>query len=514
MLSRDTLPSLLEGKAREQGDRPFVTSLEEGRTYTYAELNARANQAAHLLRSVSASPGKPVSILLPNGMPFLIAYFGAMKAGSIAGTVNPDLKAPEIAYIVGDSESSIVVTDAEGAAKIGEVRGQLPRLQRVVRFDEDLERALNRHPTSTPRVGILPTDPCEILYTSGTTGHPKGALITHANFLAAAECFGSELGFDASLRILCFLPLFHTEAQFVSVINAVRVGGSVVVARKFSSHRFWSWVADERVSVVSAVPTVFSIMLDMPRDESRDYSSLRLMVSSAASLPVEVLRAWQARFRVPIVEGYGLTESACYATLNPKGYGKAGSVGVPLACTQLRVVDDHGHAVPPREAGEIVLRGWNVFPGYWRNPEATRDAFKGGWFHTGDVGYVDEDGYVFIVDRKKDMINRGGQKIYPREVDEVLFAHPHVRNAAAFGAPHPLLGEEVAAFVELRDGTDVPPESIIAFCRERLADYKVPKEVLFIDAIPKGPSGKNLRRKLREEYLRRKGPSGPAAGPS
>ena len=514
MVGGDTLASLLEAKAREIGDRPYVTNVEDGRTYTYAEINGRANQTAHLLRSLAAVPGKPVSILLPNGPELLFAYFGAMKAGCIAGTVNPDLKPPEIAYILGDSESPIVVTDASGSAKIEDVRAELPRLHRIVRADEDFERQLNRHPTSVPRVGILPTDPCEILYTSGTTGHPKGALITHANFLAAAECFGSELGFDGSLRILCFLPLFHTEAQFVSVINSLRVGGSVILARKFSSHRFWSWIADHRVSVVSAVPTVFSIMLDMPRDESRDYASLRLMISSAASLPVEVLSAWERRFGVPIVEGYGLTESACYATLNPRGRGKPGSVGLPLACSQLRIVSEHGTPVEPGEPGEIVLRGWNIFPGYWKNDPATREAFKGGWFHTGDIGTVGEDGYVVIVDRKKDMINRGGQKIYPREVDEVLFAHPHVRNAAAVGVPHPILGEEIVAFVELRDGTTVSPEDIIAFCRANLADYKVPKEILYVEQIPKGPSGKNLRRKLREDYAALKGTAGSAAGPS
>ncbi len=217
---------------------------------------------------------------------------------------------------------------------------------------------------------------------------------------------------------------------------------------------------------------------------------------------------------MPILEGYGLTESACYSTLNLPERSKAGSVGVPLACNEIRVVDETGRIVRPGDAGEVILRGWNIFPGYWGNEEATREAFKGGWFHTGDIGYVDEDGYLFIVDRKKDMINRGGQKIYPREIDEVLFAHPHVRNASAVGVPHPLLGEEVVAFVERRDGSRVAPEDIVAFCKERLADYKVPKEIHFIDHIPKGPSGKNLRRQLRKEYLTRKEASGPSGGPS
>ena len=514
MAGGDTLASLLEAKAAQIGDRVYLTYVEDGRTCTYGALNARANQVAHLLRSLGASPGKPVSILVPNSPEFLFAYFGAMKAGAVAGTVNPDLKPPEIAFIVGDSDSSIVVTDAAGAEKIEEVRSDLPRLRHIVRIDGDFEAVLGPLPATAPPVALLDTDPCEILYTSGTTGHPKGALITHRNFLSAAASFASALGFDEGLRILCFLPLFHTEAQFVSVINALRVGGTVVLARKFSARRFWSWIADHRVTVVSAVPTVFSIMLDLPRDDARDYSSLRRIVSSAASLPVEVLNAWERRFRVPIVEGYGLTETACYATLNPADRGKPGSVGVPLLCNEVAVIDDPGHFLPPGQPGEIVLRGTNVFPGYWRNEVATAEAFRYGWFHTGDVGYMDDEEYVYIVDRKKDMINRGGQKIYPREVDEVLFAHPHVRNAAAVGVPHPMLGEEVVAFVELRDGTAVPPEDIIAFCRERLADFKVPKEVLFVEAIPKGPSGKNLRRQLREEYLRRQRASEPVAGPS
>lgn len=503
------LGKLLEHRALIDSDKPFLLSIEDGRELSYGSFNSEVNRSANLFADIGVQKGDVVSIMVSNRPEFLFAYYGAMKLGAIAGPVNPDLKSPEIEYILRNSEAKIFIIESSNLHKYRAIESELPELDQVVVVDGDddflhFQKETARMPSSITPQEVESKDIAEIIYTSGTTGHPKGCLLTHGNFLTIARSIVEWHGFDRNLRLLCFLPLFHIEAQVVSLLLSLYCGGSVALARRFSSSRFWHSVAKYKVTVASVVPTIITILLNVERPPGLDFSSFSRVICSAAPLPVNVMQQWEERYKVPIVEGYGLSETTCYATFNPliMNKRKPGSAGLALDCNEIAIMDDGLNILGTNQHGEVVVRGANVFVGYHRNPLATDEAFKGGWFHTGDIGYVDDDGFLFIVDRKKDMINRGGQKIFPREVDEVLYSHPSVKDACALGIPDEKYGEEVVAFIELRDGSSVSQQEIIQFCLESLADYKVPKEILFLHEMPRGPSGKLLRRLLREEYMK------------
>jgi len=299
------------------------------------------------------------------------------------------------------------------------------------------------------------------------------------------------------------MPLFHMNAVSVTTVSAIYAGGSTVVSPRFSASRFWRIISDYQVTSFGSVATMLSMLLATYPEgvpEGLDHTRLRFAMCGSAPVPAELLRRFEETFGCLVVEGYGLSESTCRSTFNPPdARRRPGSCGQPIG-NEMRVVDEEGDEVPDGVAGEIVLRGENVFKGYYKNEEATRRAFRGGWFHTGDIGYRDADGFFYIVDRKSDMIIRGGENIYPREIDEVLYAHPSVAEAAAFGVPDDLYGEEVAAFVVLREGARASADDILAHCRARLADFKCPKTVRFVESLPKGPTGKVLKRELARRF--------------
>jgi len=342
-----------------------------------------------------------------------------------------------------------------------------------------------------------------IIYTSGTTGKPKGCLLTHGNLIANAKQISSWLGFTKDDRLLTIMPLFHMNAVSVTTMSALYAGGSTVVSPKFSASRFWQIISDYQITSFGSVATMLSMLLStypdgVPKGLKTD--QLRFAMCGSAPVPAEVMKRFEEKFNCLVIEGYGLSESTCRSTFNPPDERRRpGSCGMAIG-NEMRVVDDDDKEVATGALGEIVLRGPNILKGYYRNPEATATAFRNGWFHTGDVGYRDPDGFFYIVDRKSDMIIRGGENIYPREIDEVLYQHPLIAAAATIGVPDELYGEEVAAFVVLKEGGEATEKEIIDYCRSHLADYKCPKSVRIVKEIPKGPTGKLLKRELAKQF--------------
>jgi len=504
-VSFQNLRELLEQRAAHSPEKVFLFSEADGRRFTYREFDAAVNRAANMLAARGAGRGDVVSLLLPNGAEYVIAYFACFKLGALAGPVNSLLKPEEMAYVVGNSEAKLLLYHTQFAAQVALMREGVGTLREAVPFDDEAAAA-DDYASEPGAWGAEPLgadDEAIIIYTSGTTGKPKGCLLTHRNLLANARQIVGWLDFDADDRLLTVMPLFHMNAVSVTTVSALYAGGSTVVTPRFSASRFWQIVSDYEVTSFGSVATMLSMLLaNFPEGVPAGLSAgrLRFAMCGSAPVPAEVLRRFEQTFGCLVVEGYGLSESTCRSTFNPPDERRRpGSCGMAIG-NEMRVVDEEDRELPDGEAGEIVMRGENVFKGYFKNDEATARAFRGGWFHTGDVGFRDAEGFFHIIDRKSDMIIRGGENIYPREIDELLYRHPAVAEAAAFGVPDPLYGEEVAAFVVLKEGRRATGEEIAAYCREHLADFKCPKTVRVVGSLPKGPTGKVLKRELARLY--------------
>lgn len=513
-----TVRELIEARAEQFAEKVYFISPDEGETITYREFNSRINLAANMLLSIGIKKGDKVGILLPNIPQFLYVYFAAMKIGAVAGPINILLKGSEITYILSNSEAKVLIFDTEYLPIVQQIQAELPLVENYFVVGEQpssfpsLIEEMNKQSDTLMVTDVSLDDEAMIIYTSGTTGNPKGVLLTHRNLVADARNIADWHQFTPSDRAMCILPLFHVNGEVVTVLTPLYYGGSVVMPKKFSASRFWPTIAAYGVNWFSAVPTNLTILLNaVDNRDGLDLSSLKFAICGAAPLPVEVQRSFERKFGIYIIEGYGLSETTCYSSFNrhpPKGkealgegneYRRLGSIGLPVV-NEMRVVNEKGEELPVREHGEIVVRGENVMKGYFKRPEANAEAFQNGWFHTGDIGYRDEDGYLYITDRKKDMIIRGGENIYPREIDEVLYQHPKVRDAATVGVPDEKYGEEVRSFIVLHDGVVAEGQEFIDYCLQNLAAYKCPREVVFVKEIPKGPSGKLLRRMLVEMY--------------
>ena len=498
-----SLRELLEQRAKSTPDKSFLFSEADGRRYTYAEFDAAVNRAARLLVEHGIKKGDAVSLLMPNSVEYIIAYFACFKLGALAGPVNSLLKSEEITYVIANSEARALLVGSEFLSSIESIRAELPGLQHVIVFDDEREATAGFTEGELPDVSISKDDEAIIIYTSGTTGKPKGCLLTHGNLIANARQIAGWLGFTEQDRLLTVMPLFHMNAVSVTTMTPLYAGASTVVSPKFSASRFWQIISDYEVTSFGSVATMLSMLLrTYPEGVPAGFKTdqLRFAMCGSAPVPSEVLRKFEETFNCLVIEGYGLSESTCRSTFNPPDERRRpGSCGMSIG-NEMKVFDEEDREVANGELGEIVLRGENILKGYYKNEEATARAFRNGWFHTGDIGYRDADGFFFIVDRKTDMIIRGGENIYPREIDEVLYKHPAVAAAATIGVPDPLYGEEVAAFIVLKEGARAAEEDLIAFCREHLADYKCPKSVRFIKDIPKGPTGKLLKRELARQY--------------
>jgi long-chain acyl-CoA synthetase len=500
------LGHLLELRAAAMPEKLFLFSSEDGRRYTYAEFDAAVNRAANLLVAHGIDKGDVVSLLMPNSVEYIIAYFACFKLGALAGPVNSLLKAEEMEYVIGNSEAKALLFHTQFASQVEEIRERLESLRAAVVFDDEARATAEFKETKDAArrdVSISTDDEAIIIYTSGTTGKPKGCLLTHGNLLANARQITTWLGFTERDRLLTVMPLFHMNAVMVTTISALYAGGSSVVSPRFSASRFWQMISDYEVTSFGSVATMLSMLLATYPEgvpEGLSTKRLRFAMCGSAPVPAEVMREFEERFKCLVVEGYGLSESTVRSTFNPPdARRRPGSCGLPIG-NEMKVVDEEDRDLPDGEAGEIVLRGENIFKGYYKNEEATQRAFRGGWFHTGDIGYRDSEGFFYIVDRKSDMIIRGGENIYPREIDETLYGHKAIAAAAAIGVADKLYGEEVAAFVVLKEGQEASEQELIEHCRAHLADYKCPKSIRFIDEMPKGPTGKVLKRELSKLY--------------
>jgi long-chain acyl-CoA synthetase len=484
-----SIPQLLQQRAAAAPDKIFLLSEADKRQFTYMEFEGAVRRVAGMLWANGVRKGDVVSLLLPNSVEYVIAYFACWHIGALAGPINSLLKSQEIAYVISNSEAKLLLVNSEFVTHVE------THTVKVVVFD-NVEEVADEAVDGTR---INADDEAIIIYTSGTTGKPKGCLLTHGNVIANARQISSWLGFTEADRLLTIMPLFHMNAVSVTTMSALYAGGSTVVSPKFSASRFWQIISDYQITSFGSVATMLSMLLSTYPDgvpPGLNTRQLRFAMCGSAPVPAEVMKRFEETFNCLVVEGYGLSESTCRSTFNPPDHRRRpGSCGLPIG-NEMRVVDEEDRDVPDGSLGEIVLRGENILKGYYKNAEATAHAFRNGWFHTGDIGYRDADGFYYIVDRKSDMIIRGGENIYPREIDEVLYQHPGVAAAAAVGVPDDLYGEEVAAVIVLKDGATVSEQEVIDFCKARLADYKCPKTVHFVHDIPKGPTGKLLKREL------------------
>ncbi len=476
-----------------------------GGRHSFRELGEWVNRTANGLQALGVRPGDRVFVQVGNRVEFLYAYFGAMQAGAIVVPVNPLYTAREVGQLAADCEPAVAILDDVAAASAAAVRAAYPAVRRVFVLDAadpatDFVAFLSGQPATYGETELDHGAVAEIIYTSGTTGRPKGAMLTHSGLLRNAREYGQIHKCTAADRALIVAPLFHSAAQTNCMNTMFIVGGSIYILPRFVPDVVLRTLVDEGITYFFGPPTMYTMLLQVPNVEECRLA-LRIAFSGAAPMPVEVHKRWQEVFGFAILEGYGLSEAYPVVTqTRVDGVKKLGSVGIPLPTVLVWIMDAEGRELLPHEVGEVVVGGPCVMEGYWRNPEATAAALdENGRLHTGDLGYVDEEGYLYIVDRQKDMINRGGMKIYPREVEEVLYAHPAVLEAAVVGVPDPVMGEEVKAYVTLRDPSAVPPaEALIAYCRERLAPYKVPRLVEVLAQMPKTVSGKILKTDLRQ----------------
>ncbi len=463
---------------------------------TYGQLDGATAHVAGLLAEHGFSAGNRVGIMLPNVPYFPVCYYGVLRAGGVVVPMNVLLKRREVAFYLEDSGAKLMFAwdgfadDAQGGAEKAGAECLLVK-------PEEFESQVGAAQPATEVAQVDDQDTAVILYTSGTTGTPKGAELTHANLARNAEASRGLFGLGADAITLGALPLFHSFGQTCGMNATFAGGGTLTLIPRFDPGKALEIIQRDQVNIFQGVPTMYGAMLHLSDRERYDTSSLELCASGGSAMPVELMRSFEEAFGCKVLEGYGLSESSPVASFNhPDRERKPGSIGTPIEGVEMKVVDDDGNEVEQGEVGEIVIRGHNVMKGYWNRAEDTADTIRDGWLHTGDMGKVDEDGYFFIVDRKKELIIRGGYNVYPREIEEVLYEHPGVREAAVVGMPHDEYGEEVGAAVALKEGAEVSADELREFVKEQVAAYKYPRRIWFVEDLPKGPTGKILKREI------------------
>ncbi len=463
--------------------------------FTYQHLAAQSRHIARRLSDeMGIQPGDRVALWLNNCPEFISALFGALQAGAVVVPVNCFLKADEVAYILDDSGARVLVTEAAMQAAVAKLTATRPALRL-------LDKAA-LPPAGAPDPGFTPVgrdreDLAVLIYTSGTTGRPKGAMLTHGNLLHnVASCRKVLEAVDVD-RFALVLPMFHSFMLTVCILLPLLVGGSIVLVRSLHPPKnLLLELIRHQATVLPAIPQLFRALAGVPPPPQL---ALRLCISGAAPLPVDTLHEFNARWPARLIEGYGLSEASPVVSLNPiRGEQKPGSIGLPIPEVEISIRDDAGRELPRGQVGELCVRGGNVMLGYWQRPEDTARTLRDGWLYTGDVGYMDADGYTFITDRKKDMLLVNGINVYPREIEEVIYRFPGVKEAAVIGRPDPRRGEQPVAFVALNDGQTLDAAALHAFLKEHLADYKLPRIILQVPALPRNATGKVLKTELRK----------------
>src|SRR5512135_237743 len=486
-------------------DRPHhVALLFEDRAFSYEGLDRLTDRAAGALTGLGVGRGEIVAIFLDSSPELLVGYLGALKAGAVPNVVNAALKPEEVRHVVADSGARVLIIDPDRWAALGPVRDGLG-VRRVLvtggvpadgahSFDAALAAASERFATPD----FDPDDLASLLYTSGTTGHPRGVMLTHRNILDNARQF-ARVHYAADDRVLITAPLFHCWGLINGVLGIFAVGGTAIIIRRFRTEPMLDLIESARPTILMSVPTMVNYMAKSPAIARRDLSSLRVVLSAAAPMPLELIEVLRCDWGVGFAESYGQTETSPVITTTTAGAMRPGSCGRAMGDTQLKVADPLGDPLPVGTVGELWARGTAIAAGYYHRPDETARVFRpDGWFRTGDLVRMDEEGYVYIVDRAKDMINVGGEKVYPRDVEEVLHRHPAVADAVVVGVPDPDLGEMVKAYIALKPGHAWTADEVIDYLKPVLALFKVPRLVKFVEAIPRSASGKALRRLLRD----------------
>lgn len=503
------LAHFLEMSAETYADRTAVI-LDDYRL-SYADLNRLVKKVACILADKGVRKGDKVAMLMPNVPFFPVVYYGILSAGATVVPINVLLKAHEIQYCLEDADATVffawhgLLQESVKAYNAAEtchhfIVVDLPGATCEPPVGESLHALMAQAAPDFPLVETMPDDGAVILHTSGTTGLPKGAELTHFNmFFNAHHVKGEILRLTPEDIALAVLPLFHSFGQ-TCIMNACLMGGAAIsMLPQFDTDKLMRTIMRDRITILAAVPTMYFYMLNVKKPESYDLSSLRMAVSGGAALPVDILLRFEKTYGVRILEGYGLTETSPVASFNVLDRpSKPGSIGIPIWGCEMKIMREDGSFAQNGEVGEIVIRGHNVMKGYYKKPVANQETIVNGWLHTGDLAYMDKDGYFFIVDRKKDIIIRAGMNIYPREIEEVLAAHPAVLEAAVIGIPDPARGEEVKAFLALREGVSFSVDELRAYCEERMARYKCPRYFEVLASLPKGPTGKILKKELRQ----------------
>jgi long-chain acyl-CoA synthetase len=498
------LALLLEESAARFPERPAI--FIDGETITYGELDLKAGRIASGLKELGVQKGDRVGIHLSNCSEFVMAYFAILKAGATVVPINVMLKSPEIRYLLSDSGARFLFTAEELVPDVEPAIQDLPGFRTAIVIGSSGRHAAFGDLVGNQRspMNAVDVDPHEdiavIFYTSGTTGKPKGAMLTHGNMVFDAVASAQTFKYTPEDRVLSAMPLFHSAGQTIVITAPFSCGAAMVLLRRFVTERVFQSLKTEKPTVFVGVPTMFFQILNDPQADRFADNTLRLCLVGAAPIPKSIFDEFVREFEVEMSEGYGLSECSPVCAHNPVGgLKKSLSIGVPIIGVDMNIFDDDDRPLAPWEIGELVVRGANVMKGYLNRPKESAEALRSGWLHTGDMAYRDWDNYFFIVDRKKEMILTGGFNIYPREIEEILFAHEKVSEAAVVGIPDLEKGEKAKAFIVLKQGESATGRDIIEWCRERMAAYKVPRDVEFVLTLPRNAAGKVLKRVLRGE---------------
>jgi long-chain acyl-CoA synthetase len=468
------------------------------REISFAELHAQSlKAAAHLQNNFAVKPGDRVAIWLKNCPEFVAAVFGILHTGAVVVPINNFLKPAEVAYILGDGGIDVLISDEESGAHFPELSAARPQLK-IFKVEE-----FSGLKTQNPELKTCSRneqDLAVIIYTSGTTGRPKGVMLSHGNLLHNVNSCRIVLETVSDDCFAVILPLFHTYMMTVGIFLPFTIGGSIVLVKSLNPPRaMFQEIFSRRATILTAVPTFYRMLLGAQLPTPMP---IRIFISGSAPLPMQTLKEFEEKFKVPLIEGYGLSEASPVVSKNPlKGIRKAGSIGIPVANVEMSVQDESGKFLGANETGEICVRGGNVMQGYWNQPEETKKVFRGGWLLTGDVGHRDADGYYYITDRKKDMLLVNGINVYPREIEEVIYHFPGVKEAAVIGVPDARRGEQPVAFVAAAEGQTLDEKTLLQFIRSKLADYKAPKQIIIVPALPKNATGKILKTELRKQAM-------------
>ena len=504
-----TVPDILTKRAAEMPDKVYLYFADK--QWTYKEFHEITNQVASSFHKLGLKKGSHVAILIPNSPEFLFFWFGAMKAGLVGVTLNTLLKADELEFIINDSDATVLCTTPQYRKMLDPSWKDIQNIKTVLFASEEahpdypnavLIKDFIAQGDKNFSTEVNPDDNASMIYTSGTTGHPKGVILRHRNIMYNSYVAPRYIDLQKEDKALCIMPLFHVNAQIASMMATMQAGASVVLEEMFKPRTFIQTLKKFQCTTFSGVPTIYNYLNEMKEADGEDLSFLKACICGAAPMPVEVYHKFEQKFKAKIIEGYGLSEGTCVSSLNPiNGVRKIGSIGLPIDGQAMAIWDNDNNPLPDGDIGEIMISGPNMMLGYYKKEEETKKNFVNGWMRTGDVGYRDKDGYYFIVGRKKEMIISGGENIYPKEIEEVLYKHEDILDCAIVGIPDKTYGEAVGAFIIPKAGATLTEKDIKTYLRPKIAGYKFPKIIEIVTELPKTATGKIQKNKIVEEYV-------------